>query len=197
MATSLMEMMDTLRAPFIHKPTPVLPLRAALDKLDIVPFDNLKVTDHKRNMMRITMAEERDRFLRSGYIMAPARDVREFPLATLLPPDWYGSEIQYQYFKRDISGLRMEDIFRLGMGMYPIVFALRWKLEHVGVYDPAVPEYVRLKMRQITQIEPSVKFATDTLMSVKQVYDPFVVAGLNEEQLYFEVFGDDDHRFER
>jgi hypothetical protein len=99
-------------------------------------------------------------------------------------------------------------------------FDLRFNIAYAATPE-FIPEFVREKMDRIVaetsprtvlrsmsgtliadlttmveQREPVV-FETDTLTGLKQAYDPFLIVKRGEEEYYIEVWGDDDHKFQR
>lgn len=155
-----------------------LPLMAALDKLDIQPFSREAVDKYKEDTLNFEMQKVISKFTSAGWARVTEHHEQHYPIRGILGT-------------MDMTGVRYEYFY--AQRYTPRVVAMKWHTE--GTRD--VPEFVGRKMAMITAEMPGATFETDILRSQDCVYDPLIKVKFGDEEYYFEVWGDDDHKFPR
>jgi hypothetical protein len=206
----------------IH-PKTTLPLLAALEQLDIEPFSISSVEAYKNETLHRVMNNEVRRYLADGYSFSPQQHMIDYPVEAHLPREWFdGARFLVQYFCKEATHLTQPNTYfgaqfgnnrmvkvgigaggRTGSVVILFIFAMKWfrrpfplsNFEEMGNEVP--PNFVWQKMQQITATVPGVTFETDWLRGTERGYDPFMIAKFGTEEYYFEVWGDDDHKFPR
>lgn len=163
------------------KSAPESTLLEVLRKLDIQPFDPVRVRDYKERKLQ----EAWDNMLLQkrceGWTDRYARD-----------DAFYLSSVMTQAGPRWTDNDRYA-LMRSVYSAYPHCFMLGWHLR--AVEDVEIPNFVQRKMAQISSEIPGVSFAADVLESDTKPYDPFLVVRHEGEEYYVEVWGTEDRDF--
>jgi len=161
------------------------PLAAALSKLEITPLDRQAVDTYKKETLDLEWNRRVNDHLGTGWT-----DLYHFHHQDYMPGlrkelgDTWTDEDRYLLLQ-DASGINI-----------PRMICMGWHRMSVEATRD-IPEFVQRKMAQISAEVPGVSFAADVLESERMAYDPFLIAKLDDEEIYVEVWGDDDHRFSR
>jgi len=174
------------------EPEPKPPLLAVLHKLGIEPFNREAVEKYKAEKLESTFVNVVADCVNRGWRRYEGYEhinrTQEWPVYSVpgFGAQWTDALVAY-FSQRTRDG---QFISRTGR---PRLLAMKWFRE-----EPRdVPEFVRNKMSQIAIENPTVGFMADTLRDQARDYDPFMIAILGDEEYYFEVWGDDDKKFER
>jgi len=169
--------------PFIPQTKPTAtPLRDALERLEITPFDPERVDAYKlrafdkawTNYVSDLHAKGwTQRHHLNDYIMYRDEVLRA------LGKTWTMND-RYLFMRHAYDA-------------FPYCFCMGWHRHSVDGLD--IPEFVRRKMAQISSEIPGVGFAADVLETDKRPYDPFLIVKLEGEEYYIEVWGSEDHEF--
>jgi hypothetical protein len=177
------------------------PLLAALESLDITPFNRSAVEEYKQKQLNETFETQAQKFEAEGWQRLFSEHTEQYPITTILSGRWLNNldAVRYGYF---FPPSRLRNL----NGTPPKVFALKWFRMSIGMCEgfPAwqhtdmsngvvdVPEYVTRKIDQIKERVPGATFEADALMGVESSYDPFLIVKLGDEEYYVEVWGDDE-----
>lgn len=178
----------------------VLPLAAALERLDITPFARESVERYKAakledaflKVLPQTSAGMPINWMRYEGDLTASTFVDPYGVMKALVEQHKGWEVRFYYASNP----------RLRRMSYLI--CAKWNRKEMSAADLAnaslnssIPEYVLRKAEQVKAEIPGVIVETDTLETNVRDCDPFLIVRHEQEEYYIEVWGGDEREFAR